>query len=59
MARSATTRSRPQTIEQSLAPALDPFFNHRTHHRGQAQALLSSIVGNNKTPSFDLIVYQC
>ena len=49
---------RPQTIEQPLAPALDHFFNHQTHHRGQAHALLSSIIGNEATPSFDLIIYQ-
>jgi len=49
---------RPQTVEQALAPALDHFFNHQTHHRGQAHALLSSIVGNDATPSFDLIIYQ-
>jgi uncharacterized damage-inducible protein DinB len=48
----------PQTIEQALAPALDHFFNHQTHHRGQAHALLSFIVGNDATPSFDLIIYQ-
>ena len=48
----------PQTIEQPLMPALDHFFNHQTHHRGQAHAILSSIVGNDATPSFDLIVYQ-
>jgi uncharacterized damage-inducible protein DinB len=48
----------PQTLEQALAPALDHFFNHQTHHRGQAHALLSSIVGNDATPSFDLIIYQ-
>jgi uncharacterized damage-inducible protein DinB len=48
----------PQTIEQTLAPALDHFFNHQTHHRGQAHALLSSIIGNGATPSFDLIIYQ-
>jgi uncharacterized damage-inducible protein DinB len=48
----------PQTIEQALAPALDHFFNHQTHHRGQAHALLSSIIGNEATPSFDLIIYQ-
>jgi len=52
------TVTNPQTIEQPLAPALDHFFNHQTHHRGQAHALLSSIIGNDKTPSFDLIVYQ-
>ena len=49
---------RPQTIEQPLAPALDHFFNHQTHHRGQAHALLSAILGNDATPSFDLIIFQ-
>jgi len=49
---------KPQTIEQSLAPALDHFFNHQTHHRGQAHALLSAMIGNDATPSFDLIIYQ-
>ena len=48
----------PQDIEQVLAPALDHFFNHQTHHRGQAHALLSAINGNAHTPSFDLIIYQ-
>jgi uncharacterized damage-inducible protein DinB len=45
-------------IVQPLTPALDHFFNHQTHHRGQAHALLSSIIGNDATPSFDLIIYQ-
>ena len=49
---------RPQTIEQPLAPALDHFFNHQTHHRGQAHALLSAILGNEATPSFDLVIFQ-
>jgi uncharacterized damage-inducible protein DinB len=49
---------RPQMIEQPLAPALDHFFNHQTHHRGQAHALLSSMIGNDATPSCDLIIYQ-
>jgi len=48
----------PQTIEQALAPALDHFFNHQTHHRGQAHALLCALLGNDQTPSFDLIIYQ-
>lgn len=48
----------PQDIEQTLAPALDHFFNHQTHHRGQAHALLSAATGNDRTPSFDLIIYQ-
>ena len=52
------TVSKPADIEQVLAPALDHFFNHQTHHRGQAHALLSSMIGNERTPSFDLIIYQ-
>jgi uncharacterized damage-inducible protein DinB len=48
----------PQDIEQELSSALDHFFNHQTHHRGQAHALLTGIVGNERTPSFDLIIYQ-
>jgi uncharacterized damage-inducible protein DinB len=48
----------PQNIEQPLAPALAHMFNHQTHHRGQAHALLSAILGNDRTPSFDLIIYQ-
>jgi uncharacterized damage-inducible protein DinB len=50
--------SNPADIEQVIAPALDHFFNHQTHHRGQAHALLSPIIGNDATPSFDLIFYQ-
>ncbi|HEY1474081.1 MAG TPA: DinB family protein [Pseudolabrys sp.] len=48
----------PVEIKQPLAPALDHFFNQQTHHRGQAYALLSSVIGNDQTPSFDLIIYQ-
>ena len=32
---------RPMEVEQPLAPALLHFFNHQTHHRGQATTLLS------------------
>jgi uncharacterized damage-inducible protein DinB len=48
----------PATVEQPLAPALDHFFNHQTHHRGHAHCLLSGIIGNDRTPSFDLVIYQ-
>lgn len=44
---------RPQLIEQPLAPALDHFFNHQTHHQGRAHALLPAIIGNQATPSFN------
>lgn len=46
----------PQEIEQPLAPALLHFFNHQTHHRGQAHCLLTQLSGD--APSFDLIVFQ-
>ena len=29
----------PAMIVQELSPALDHFFNHQTHHRGQATTL--------------------
>ena len=50
------TITNPAEMEQQLAPALDHFFNHQTHHRGQAHALLTAITGS--APSFDLIVFQ-
>jgi len=52
------TFSNPSDIEQPLGPALDHFFNHQTHHRGQAHCLLSGVIGNEATPSLDLIVFQ-
>ncbi len=50
------TISNPMTVEQDLAPALDHFFNHQTHHRGQLHCLLTTIARN--VPSFDLLQYQ-
>jgi uncharacterized damage-inducible protein DinB len=50
------TITNPQDIEQPLAPALDHFFNHQTHHRGQAHGLLTAMTGD--APSFDLIIFQ-
>ncbi len=52
------TITNPVTIEQPLALALDQFFNHQTHHRGQVHALLTALTGNERTPSLDLIIYQ-
>jgi uncharacterized damage-inducible protein DinB len=46
------------TITQPLAPALDHFFNHQTHHRGQVHALLTAVGGRNFAPSLDLILFQ-
>ncbi|MFC5068376.1 DinB family protein [Flaviflagellibacter deserti] len=50
--------SKPTDIAQPLAPALVHFFNHQTHHRGQAHALLTRFGGRDLAPSFDLILYQ-
>jgi uncharacterized damage-inducible protein DinB len=50
-----STRS-PAELEQELAPLLLHFFNHQTHHRGQAHCLLTGFAG--EAPSFDLLVYQ-
>lgn len=50
------TISNPRDISQPLAPALIHFFNHQTHHRGQAHCLLTQIAG--RAPSLDLILFQ-
>jgi uncharacterized damage-inducible protein DinB len=52
------TITRPATVTQPLAPALDHFFNHQTHHRGQAHCLLTAIRGQDFAPSFDLVLFQ-
>jgi uncharacterized damage-inducible protein DinB len=46
----------PADIEQYLAPLLLHFFNHQTHHRGQAHCILTALVG--EAPSLDLFIYQ-
>ena len=46
----------PRLVEQDLAPALDHFFNHQTHHRGQLHCLITSMTGD--APSLDLILFQ-
>lgn len=48
----------PKTITQPLAPALDHFFNHQTHHRGQVHALLTGLRGRDFAPSLDLLMFQ-
>jgi uncharacterized damage-inducible protein DinB len=53
-----TTITNPATVEQELGAALDHFFNHQTHHRGQAHCILSMIGGNTAAPSLDLILFQ-
>ncbi len=45
-----------RTISQRLAPALAHFFNHQTHHRGQAHAILTALGGSS--PTLDLVYFQ-
>ncbi len=50
---------RVSTLEkfvQPLSPALDHWFNHQTHHRGQAHAILTGLVG--RAPELDLLFFQ-
>ncbi len=53
-----TTLTRPAEISQPLAPALAHFFNHQTHHRGQAHTLLTIAGGRDAAPDLDLIYFQ-
>ena len=46
----------PTELEQELCAALDHFFNHQTHHRGQAHCLFTQITG--EAPSFDMVILQ-
>lgn len=45
-----------RTISQRLSPALDHFFNHQTHHRGQAHMILT-VLGRPSVP-LDLSYFQ-
>ncbi len=48
--------STPEPQVQALAPALAHWFNHQTHHRGQAHAILTGLTG--AAPELDLLYYQ-
>ena len=45
-----------RTVTQRLAPALSHFFNHQTHHRGQAHMCLT-VLGRPSVP-LDLMLFQ-
>ncbi|MEE9314391.1 MAG: DinB family protein [Rhizobiaceae bacterium] len=53
---SYTPITMPEKVTLQLAPALAHIFNHQTHHRGQAHAILTRIKG--EAPPLDLIYYQ-
>ncbi len=48
----------PRDITQPRAAALAHLFNHQTHHRGQATAILTGLAGRDACPSLDLILFQ-
>jgi uncharacterized damage-inducible protein DinB len=48
--------STPEEFVQPLMPALDHFFNHQTHHRGQAHSVLCSF--GRRDLVLDLLAYQ-
>ena len=48
--------STPEEFVQPLAPALRHFFNHQTHHRGQAHMVLTTL--GKDAPPLDLLFFQ-
>lgn len=48
--------STPDEFVQPLMPALDHWFNHQTHHRGQAHMVLTTL--GRQAPELDLLYYQ-
>jgi uncharacterized damage-inducible protein DinB len=51
-----TTITDMRTVSQRLAPALDHFFNHQTHHRGQTHMILTAL--GKPSLQLDLIYFQ-
>jgi uncharacterized damage-inducible protein DinB len=48
--------STPEVFEQRLTLALAHWFNHQTHHRGQAHAVLTGL--GHQGPELDLLYFQ-
>ena len=46
----------PEPVTMQLGVALAHMFNHQTHHRGQAHAILTRLTG--EAPPLDLIYFQ-
>lgn len=45
-------------VEQKLAESLAHLFNHQTHHRGQAHALVTRFGGPEAGPTLNLLAFQ-
>jgi uncharacterized damage-inducible protein DinB len=52
------TITSPREMKQTRGSGLAHLFNHQTHHRGQAHALITQIAGNEAAPSLDLLLFQ-
>ena len=50
-----TPATRPDPVDGRLGPALLHLFNHQTHHRGQAHAVITGF--GQEGPSLDLIAF--
>lgn len=48
----------PDVVETPVAAVLAHLFNHQTHHRGQAHALVTRFGGLGAGPALDLFAYQ-
>jgi len=48
----------PADVTQPRRAALAHFFNHQTHHRGQAHCLLTMIGGHDAATPLDLVLFQ-
>lgn len=46
----------PKPVTQKLAPTVSHFFNHQTHHRGQAHMILTSL--GRPSLGLDLVYFQ-
>lgn len=55
---SYTPITNPELVTQPLEPALIHFFNHQTHHRGQAHAIITAVAGKQAGPVLDLVAFQ-
>ena len=45
----------PAEVTAPLGPCVAHFFNHQTHHRGHAHAILTQLTGD--APSLDMVEY--
>ena len=53
---SYTPITNPQAVTQRLGSAMSHFFNHQTHHRGQAHMILTSL--GKPSLTLDMVAFQ-